>query len=607
MDDVLGEQTLFGAAWRYRWIALSIAVFVAGLGYLYSIVRPPSVSYTARAQLVVQAGTSGLDLGTSVSPQRFVSNQVAVLQSGAVAELASSLAAEADPPADVMPEEVSAGLSVFASSSADLIQLAYTADDPDTAVAVVNAVVDAYRQLLSSERSASTSSVLERIDAELEALNERANSLSNDIRFELAKDSDLVALGRQYEDAIAEVVALNEELQRAEGNRLDEVRARLADVRSFISVYQAIQGIGRSNPDLDALQAELNQVLERKAALLDRRDNVTVDAEMAPDTIAFESIARTAVPTGGSGPGRVLAVSLVLGLLTGLGTAYLLGTRRNVFHDRLEAEQVLDAPLLAEIPEFGDEGLDTNLPVRDQPRSAAAEAFRFAATSVELKMLNRGVKMVAVLSATLGAGKSTVLANLALASARKGTRVLLVDADFGNQALTALLRDDGVIPSGGDELPRGLTDLVSGDAEFGDAVMAIEAAPGVEVYLLGRGRQPVAAAELVRSRHVRELFGAMRDEFDVVFVDAPPLLQVAYASTLASYADSAMLVVEHGGSVSQVREARARLDLIDVPIGGYVYNRSPLRKEMTFTEGSMADILGDLGLLEASQKQADAE
>jgi len=298
---------------------------------------------------------------------------------------------------------------------------------------------------------------------------------------------------------------------------------------------------------------------------------------------------------------------LVLGLLAGVGTAYLLGTRRNVFHDRLEPEQVLDAPLLAEIPEFGDEGLDTSLPVRDQPRSAAAEAFRFAATSVELKMLNRGVKTVAVLSATLGAGKSTVLANLALASARKGTRVLLVDADFGNQALTALLKEDGVIPSGGGELPRGLTDLVSGDAKFEDAVMTIEAAPGVEVYLLGRGRQPVAAAELVRSRHVRELFGEMRDEFDVVFVDAPPLLQVAYASTLASYADSAMLVVEHGGSVSQVREARARLDLIDVPIGGYVYNRSPLRKEMTFTEGSMADILGDLGLLEASQKQADAE
>ncbi len=607
MDDVLGEQTLFGAAWRYRWIALSIAVFVAGLGYLYSIVRPPSVSYTARAQLVVQAGTSGLDLGTSGSPQRFVSNQVAILQSAAVADLASSLVEQADPPVEVGPEEIAAGLQVFASSSADLIQLAYTADDPDTAVAVVNAIVDAYRRLLSSERSASTSAVLERIDAELATLNERADSLSREIRAELARDTDLLALGRQYEDAIAEVVALNSELQTAEGDRLDEVRARLADVRSFIAVYQTIQGIGRSNPDLDALQAELNQVLERKAALLDRRDNVTVDAEMAPDTIAFESIAREAVPSGGSGPGRVLAVSLVLGLLAGVGTAYILGTRRNVFHDRLEPEQVLGAPMLAEIPEFADEGLETKLPVRDQPRSAAAEAFRFLATSVELKMLNRGVQTVAVLSATLGAGKSTVLANLALASARKGTRVLLIDADFGNQALTALLREDGVLPVGGDELPMGLTDVVSGEVEFNDAVMAIEAAPGVEINLLGRGRQPVTAAELVRSPQVRELFAEMKDDFDVVFVDAPPLLQVAYASTLASYADSAMLVVEHGGSVSQVREARSRLDLIDVPVGGYVYNRSPLRKEMTFTEGSMADILGDLGLLESGEDETDAK
>ncbi len=95
--------------------------------------------------------------------------------------------------------------------------------------------------------------------------------------------------------------------------------------------------------------------------------------------------------------------------MAGVGLAYLLSSRRRVFHDRTEPEAYLGAPLLADIPDFAEEGLKTRLPVRESPRSAAAEAFRFATASLELKLARQQAKSLVVISATLGTGKSTVL------------------------------------------------------------------------------------------------------------------------------------------------------------------------------------------------------
>jgi receptor protein-tyrosine kinase len=186
-------------------------------------------------------------------------------------------------------------------------------------------------------------------------------------------------------------------------------------------------------------------------------------------------------------------------------------------------------------------------------------------------------------------GKSTLLANLALAAAREGNRVLLVDADFGNQDLSALLTGSAASTSGG------LTDVISAGLPFTQAIRSIDVGADGVLSLLSRGRQPVVAADLLRSPKVKQLFDTVREEFDLVLVDAPPLLQVAYASTLAAYVDGAMVIVGHGESTVMIEETRTRLALIGVDVFGYVYNRSPLRREMTVSEGSMTDILGDLG------------
>jgi hypothetical protein len=73
------------------------------------------------------------------------------------------------------------------------------------------------------------------------------------------------------------------------------------------------------------------------------------------------------------------------------------------------------------------------------------------------------------------------------------------------------------------------------------------------------------------------------------------VLQVAYAASLADIAEGLVVIVEHQSSHAELVDLRGRLELISTPILGYIYNRSPLRREMTMTEGSMMDILGDAG------------
>jgi capsular exopolysaccharide synthesis family protein len=591
-SSTITDPTLFSAAWRYRWLVAVLTAIAVALGLAFITLFPPKTLYSANASMVVQATAGGLDIGASGNPQRFVANQVEIINSNSVFQLASELAQQNDPPVMLAPDDLEQGISVEYSNDSDLIDIVFIGDEEIVAITGANALAAAYQQLVSLETSAAADAALERIDNQLATLDERAVTLKSDIDALLAADTARADLLAQYEQALGEVVKLQAEAPTASKTRAAQIEDRLISLRDLISTYQTVAVIGPGNDELDQLRLDEEQVLARRVALLERRDQLTVDIELAPEVVGFLSTAQTAEIYQEAAAGRIVAVATLLGLLAGVAIAYLLASRRRIFHDRMEPLAVIGVPLLADIPSFAEEGIKTRLPVLDQPRSASAEAFRFAAASLELKMASQQVKSLVVISGTLGTGKSTVVANLAMAAAREGSRVLLIDADFGNQDLTALLTDEQTTVS------AGLTDVVSAGMPFLEAIRSIEIGPGVHLSLLARGRQPVVAADLLRSPKVRQLFDTVREAFDVILVDAPPLLQVAYTSTLASYVDAALVVVAHRSSVGQLDEVKSRLSLIGRDSIGYVYNKSPLRREMTFTEGSMTDILGDMGVPE---------
>lgn len=557
------------------------------LGFLYSQLKPQETLYTAGATILLQdpaAATQGAS-----PPDRFVTSQVQIMQSPLVMSEAQKLLAAGSPPVTVSVTELQDELVVLSGQGSPLVTFTITDSKAERAVAMANGLAQAYQTVSRSQATRASDDALQRIDAEIQALDQRSTALEQQIADARASDTALSTLATQARDAITRIADLQSKLDSASPTAAAAIQNEITGLRTRIDVYRQVTAVIPTPTALQALQTEQGQNATRRADLLQRRDQISIDADLAPDAVAslIQAVGASRVPP--PGPARAVAVGLILGALAGVGIAYLQTMRRRLFTDRMEPASVLDAPLLAEVPDFEAEGLDSALPVRDQPRSAAAEAFRFAAAALEFAMRSRGAKTVMIVSATIGQGKTTSVVNTAFASAREGRSVLVVDCDFGNQDTTMLITGDS------QPLDLGLTDFVEAGAAPDDTIQTIELGNEISIGLLSRGRRATVAANVIRHPAAQQLFQDMHAWYDLVFVDGPPVLQVAYASTLVGYVDAVVVVVSHMTPWAHLEDLVSRLKLIGTPIVGYLYNKTPLRREMVTSEGSMMDILGEFG------------
>ena len=578
------EPSLLGAAWKHRLLFSSVVVLFVLTGLAFSAIGGTSSTFSAEALIVLRDPGS---LEGGAPSERFIAEQAEIIRSPIVAESAAASLAETsiDPP--VTADEIIASSSIGSSPDSSLVFLSAADEDSDRAITKVNALAAAYQDVISAEATRSSDAALERIDAQLESLEERFAQVSAEIQDLRAANVDLSVLKTQADESLARIAELQAELIDANDENASAIRQEISDYLARLDAYRQAQAAVGTDPEMLALLEEQDQLINRRTELLRSRDQIAIDAELAPGAVALMDTAEQATEFVESNTRRTMAVMIVLGVLAGAGLSYLLDLRHRTFGDRLEPEAILGAPLLAEIPLFSDEGLNTRLPTRDAPRSAAAEGFRFAAASIQDSM--RGAKSVMMVGATLGQGKSTTLINTTMANARRGRSVLVVDCDFGNQDATRLLL-------GLDKLPDiGLIDVIESGALLKSATSTVHLDDDVSLDLLSRGGRSIVAANLLSSNEARVVFESAASKYDIVFVDAPPLLQVAYASTVARYVDALVVVVSHDSPIREMEEMAKRLQLIGTPVLGYLYNRAPLRKEMTAVDGSMMDILGEAG------------
>ena len=578
------QPTVPAAVWKHRWLFLLIAVAVVFAGFAYTRLRPPSPLSTATASMVLQDPATVTAEEEGITSERFLNNQVAILQSPRAAERVQQLAAESEPPVALSALEFLTGLRILRSPGSNEVIIEVTANSEEKAVFGAATLIEVYEELVASQQEEAISAVIERIDAELASLEARTGEIRQEIDALQALDPVSADLERQLEETIATLIDVQNQTLTASPEELPLLTQRIRDLQFQLDLYQAVRAMRDPDPELDILRTEENFNVDRRATLLALRDQILLDAQLSPGPIVLVNPPVAAARTVLLGPDRILAVTLVLGALMGAGVAFLIEVRRRVFTSRVEPEQLLGAPLLAEIPDFSDERIRTRLPVTDSPRSITAESYRFAATSLEMRLAPRGTSVVVMISARVGAGKSTAVANTALAAAREGSRVLVVDADFGAQDVTTLL-------DGSHEV-AGLTDVVDKDWPLERAVQHLGLVGQGAVGLLSRGRRPTPAMEVARSPRVRGLLDEARTGYSLILIDTPPFLHVAYTSSLAAAADGAVVVVEHGSRISDLAELARQLQFVSAPVIGYVYSKAPLRKEMTGTAGSLADVLG---------------
>lgn len=576
------EPTVLSAVWRYRWLVLFLALAFGGLGWYYG---SSNEQWTAEGAIQVkdpQASNVFDQQGNDA--QRYVQDQVAIVQSRNVARQAVELLDEQQPDMDVRLNDVVDGLSVSSGDDTNLITISFTGTTPEEAIGVVNAVIAAYQEVSQATAEATFNAAIAELDDSLATIDDELDALQQEIIEHRGSEVDREALELQLADARADLLAYEPPSLNASEEALARSIALLNALRARVDTLTAALAADPDDPILNNLLAQQTAAQNRLIDLQSRRDQIAVDADLAGSGVIGTSPAENAEEAS---IGLWVVLGAILGAVIASALAYLLAQRSRRFASRVEPERVFGVPLITDIPHFSQERLRTGLPVTDAPASAAAEAFRFVAAGITVSQVDRAgngaalFKSVAITSAGIYDGKTTVAANTALAAAREGGRVLVVDADFASEALTGLLL-------GQVQRPLGMTDVAAGTLGLKDAVIRVTREYTGTVALLTRGTVDISGSDFFASTQAGALFEAAARDFDLILIDAPPLLRVAYATTIVRNADRALIVVAHGTDIGIAEEMRHRLAMIGTQAVGYVYNQAPLRAEMTLGVGSMA-------------------
>jgi protein-tyrosine kinase len=210
----------------------------------------------------------------------------------------------------------------------------------------------------------------------------------------------------------------------------------------------------------------------------------------------------------------------------------------------------------------GESGLSPMLVSAYQPFGTGAESFRMLRSQLMLRWFDLGHKTLAVGSPRKGTGSSTLAANLAVAFAQLGERTLLLDANFRRPVQHALF---------GMNADAGLTEVLLGRCNVEKAVVSIAQLNGLAV--LCAGPLPPNPHELLSSRGLQYLLELAREIFDVVIIDAPPVLEYADAQMIAARAGGFLLVTRrHRSRLAEVEAAKVRLAPSNAAIVGAVLN-----------------------------------
>lgn len=265
-------------------------------------------------------------------------------------------------------------------------------------------------------------------------------------------------------------------------------------------------------------------------------------------------------------PARNLALAALLGLLVGAGVAVLreaLDTSISTPDDLANAAG--GAPLLGSI------NFDKDAPTRPlitdlNTHAPRVESFRVLRTNLQFINVDSESKVFVVTSSVPEEGKSTTVVNLALTLSHAGEKVVVVEADLRRPKAAEYLKLEGAV---------GVTTILTGRVDIDEA---LQPAPwGLKV--IAAGSIPPNPSELLQTTAMKKLLKELRERFDIVIIDAPPLLPVTDAAILAAESDGAILISRHGKTTrDQVAVAIGRLESVDARLVGTVANWTPARR-----------------------------
>ncbi len=407
-----------------------------------------------------------------------------------------------------------------------------------------------------------------------------------------------------------EVKAVEEQIQGV----VEILRERLSADRDFLDIErQRLEEKFRSLPRNDVILARLErdvELHERTYSLL-REEHQRAGMREAERVQEVTIIERAVTAHGITDTSRVARgiVAALIGLLLGIVFALVLETLDTSIGAIEDIETLLQLPVIGIIPPIDFEdckevikkvspqvmshpGIErmTSLVSHYDPRSPVSEAYRSLRTTVEQMREEVGGQVIMVTSSVLEEGKTTTAANLALVYAQMGRKMLLLTADLRRpdmHKIFGLQQDPGLADiltgsSSWRDVVRSLSDILLGELSM-DIVMLT---PGMDnLHIIPAGTNPLNPAELLSSEATGELFRELREEFDVIIVDTPPVIPVTDAVIVAEHADGIVLVYEVGKVGRDVlKRAVSHLDASTPKVWGIVMNDVKAEADVTLRD-----------------------
>ncbi|MCB0358843.1 MAG: polysaccharide biosynthesis tyrosine autokinase [Bdellovibrionales bacterium] len=401
----------------------------------------------------------------------------------------------------------------------------------------------------------------------------------------------------------SEVVKGLEAKYKADLESEQELRERLEVQKS-----KAFE-LSRREVQYNIMRREYDSLKDLHQSVLRQLKEAQLSAESGGTNIAIAD--RAAVPINRSSPKRFknMLLALLVGPLLGCGLALLAESLDNTLKTPEEAQRVLNVPALGIVPMFsiddhapelkrldggdGKRGPDSPPPEGSappngasalvvlqsselaaselvtlrSPRSIASVAFRSIRTSILLSSVDNPPRVIMVTSGQKSEGKTSLICNLAITLTQSGYRTVLVDCDLRRPALDRRFNID--------RTEAGLVDCLAGQKSLADVRYQTDIG-NLEVIVAGS--IPPNPSELLGSNKMAALLDELREEFDYVLVDAPPLLPVTDAVVLSRTVDGVVLVVRGQETQTHVaKDAANKLRQVGANILGVVLNDIDIR------------------------------
>ena len=397
------------------------------------------------------------------------------------------------------------------------------------------------------------------------------------------------------------VQALDSLIASSEAKVENAVRANLSVIEARIAAFDTqkatvaagIAGLPQAEATEATLLAQVTTYSRQVDVLRDELQSAEIAEAAEMGQVEIVDLASASGVPIGSGRKPKLVLALMLGLILSTVVAYVLENYRPVIRARDELEAALALPNLALVPQIRHaeargnkllnaarmlpnrfrsngngngkarpEALDySDLVTLSDARSSGAEAYRTLRTNLLFSAAVRAVSRIVVTSPGPEEGKSTTAANLAIAFAQQGHRVLLIDCDLRRARIHKIF-DDTSIP--------GLTSVLVGGESIASAIRQTRV-PGLNI--LPSGPLPPNPAELLGSQQMTQLMDTLSENYDLLILDTPPLLAASDAAIASRIVDGALVVVRAGRTEkSALQTAVQQLSTVGARVLGTVLN-----------------------------------